>query len=205
MIKLINQIDEIRNSTPDDQIIRMLNPQQWIDIIESKQYSIVENVYNSLQPNNGRKTISRKDLFETSNIQERIVKAMMWAFPNENKDTPVHIVLSELPYIVSCINESGNDFVRLYGRLTGINGIADSTTSIIMYIAGLKLYEKRALAITSHTLNAFRKFDELKVYCDLGYIPQLLALHQEAERIGFDAEQLEYYLFRVSSEKLKLI
>ena len=113
--------------------------------------------------------------------------------------------MNELQHIAAYINEIGNDFVRLYGRLTGINGIADSTVSIIFYAFRLNLNGKRALAITSHTLNAFRKFEELKDYCNLGYIAQLLALHQEAERIGVDAEQLEYYLFRVSSEKLKLI
>lgn len=205
MKKLINQIDIIRNSNPEDQIITMHYPVQWTVFIEGNQYPIVETVYNSLKSQEGNKIITRNDIVKTINEQERIVKAMMWAFPNEIKYTPVLVVLSELQHIVSHINKFGNDFVRLYGKIIEINGISDSTASIILYASRLILNGKRALAITSHTLNAYKIFEELSDYCKLTYIPQLLALYQEAERIGVDAEQLEYYLFRVSSENIKII
>ena len=175
---------------------------------------MVGRVFSNLrfsQINNCR-VITRFDFTsDRSNPEECVIKALMWAFPNNVNKSSAPAVLVNMQRILSItsnhvgktLNES--DFIDLCAKIKSIRGVSDCTISIIMYALGISFEERKSIAITTHTLNAFKKFEELHDFYESGYIPQLMKLNIEANELGVDVEVLEYYLFRVSSEKLKLI
>lgn len=214
MARLVDQIDEIRRSNPVDQEIQLRNPHEWLQLIGEGGFPNVERIYRNLRYDTNERcnVVSREDIVSSrNNPEECIIKAMMWAFPENVENSPVGTVIGNMQSILNTGTDfvgkkiTETEFLRTTIRLLNIPGIGNSSVSIILYALDISYDWRKSVAITNHTLWAFRQFDELRDYCELGYIPQLMKLNLEAKTLNVDVEQLEYYLYRVSTEKLNLI
>lgn len=213
MARLIDQIDEIRKKDPLNQEIPLSDPHEWENLIREGHSQNVEHVYRNLsfKQTGNCKVISRGDIISSrSNPEECIIKAMIWAFPKNVEKSPVRVVLSRMVDILRILNNkigkdlNDIDYLCTYTELYKLPGIKDATISIILYALGISFNGRKTVAITNHTKNASTKFADLNNFINWSFIPQLIVLNIEANKLEVDPEQIEYYLYRVSTEKLNL-
>lgn len=216
MAKLIDNKQKIIECNPDEQEIEIteLHSLVWMQLIREKKYPLVGCIIDRLNFSEEKKcrVITRNDIVSSrDNPHECIIKALIWAFPNDIQKNRIERVLKNLPAIVGITgnyiekNLSEEKFLNLYGQLYQISGVKDRIISVIFYALGISCNGKKAVAITQHVINAFEFYEEIKPFRivnyrnreqDMGYLPRLFALNIEALKIGVDVEQLEYFLFK---------
>lgn len=208
MAKITDYKQEIMNSNPNQQVIELsLHPNNWERFFDS--YPVLQEVFNGLSLQRGRYLITRNDV-RIATGQHRIIKAMLWAFANKPKVQNLEKVLAHLNDIVNLMEQHQNDdmeeasFKHLYKELCNIPGVGATTASILFFFYNVKCNGCSPVAITGHVTDEFDKFDELREYASKPYYEQVYRFNEVANSMGVTAEQVEYFLYRVSNGEITI-
>lgn len=208
MTKIADYKQEIMKSNPNQQVIEVsLHPNNWERFFNS--YPVLQEVFNGLTLQRGRYLITRNDVRNATG-QHRIIKAMLWAFADKPRVQNLERVLAHLDDIVNLMTQHQDDdmkeaeFKHLYKDLCKISGVGETTANILFFFYNVKCDGCSPIAITGHITDEFDKFDELRGYATRPYYEQICRFNEVANSMGVTAEQIEYFLYRVSIGEIKI-
>ena len=205
MDKLLRHSQEIRSLNPrKDSVIS--------ETISKKYYSIntISDILNELGQCGDTITLSRADIFNESDTRKRIVKALIWGYPNDVRNTPG--VIENLDNIIAIVNayKQNKDGHHLLIELLGTNRMGLSTASKLLYFfdvcfddapaviidnvvnEGLTLFEEfRSLPYISNAKNYILGVKAIKAVCD-----RLNSLIND-NNVIINCDDVEYYLFLI--------
>lgn len=181
--------------------------QKWQEHINSN--NDVRNAFNTLRRNeNDELVITREDVFNAATPIEKVVKALIWGYPNgmQGKENLRNIIgnLNEIvqlltqPELEQPLNQEF--FLTLYNSLTKIHGLKQSTVSKLLYFFNIHVGNSQALIIDTNVEAAFQAFDDFVAVSfeeNIGkrYLKQFKKMNSLARQHHFQPDQLEYFLF----------
>ena len=140
MPSIINFIQEIASSNPNNQSIHISATSPWLNALAA-QSPFVNNVILALHPeNNGGRTILRSDVKKSNTAEEKIVRALIWAYPSGMHNHYESDILNRIPDISSSLMAIQNaslsqNVLRQCFRvfINTYRGIGVRTASILYY------------------------------------------------------------------------
>lgn len=207
MPKLINQLAQIRESHPENQVIPYPTGDSfWINM--ANNYSNVRNVLSNRMSN----AIQREDIFSTQDFRERIIKILMWGFLVDNRFRHVERTMPHIEAIANIMNDikDGNllwkEYVWNYNRIKRFDGVGGSKVNLLFYYFNVKCDNMKPVAITGKVTcryTDFDVFDEVRSYTT--YPKQIRVFNEFAQQNGVSVDQIEYYLYRVTNGEAIII
>lgn len=212
MPSIINFIQEVANSNPNNQSIHIRATSPWLNALAA-QFPIVNNVILALHSNNnGERTILRSDVKYSNTAEEKIVRALIWAYPSGMHNHYESDILNRIPDISTSLmaiqnaSLSLNDlrqcftvFINTYG------GIGDRTASILFYFFDVKCSIIPCLAVTEYVIRAFDDIDEFHgLNAHSSYITIISRISEVANHYKISAEQVEFFLFKYGKHLTQL-
>lgn len=197
---------------PSSQTINIVQiSSKWNDIIGL--YPIVGNVFHALSQNDRRNLlVSRYDVFNTGNLDQRIIKALIWGYPYGMQGTRnLQSIMAHLHQIIQIVNEYNSGpltkerFLSAYRTLSCISGLKQSTLSKILYFCNVSVGSNRAVIVDANVIEAFGFFDD---YYDASfesdpaerYFRQIVRINSSACRLNVTPDQIEYFLFELGKQ-----
>ncbi len=196
MEKLSNHCNEIRKANSKEQKITCPKGKGfWHDLVYNNP--IIHTVLESRESNN----ITRQEIFDTINSAERIVKILMWGFPDGGRGK---FTARIIPYIAEIsasmeeINEHDlpwKEYVRHYNRIIRFQGVGRSTANLFFFFFKVKCNGMEPVAITERVTKHFAEFEEFNgINPTTTYLRQLQVFNDLAKKYKVTVEQIEYYL-----------
>lgn len=154
-------------------------------------------------------TISRNDLFKTVDIDEFIVKTLMWGYPTGGRGNNITKVLEETNFrkLVKLLQQYRNDNVtleELKRDIKTIKGVNLSTMSKLLHFLKINVNDETALILDQKIINIIsnNRFVELHPLIGIKYnkaidryVEYLKTINQLATKIQVLADQIELFLF----------
>lgn len=214
MARLDDNLEIINSNDCDPTTQRIIiprEPDKWA--VYTRNNQIVRDVYYALPLEQDKTTrvIKREDL-RVGTPQERVVKALLWAFIERPNGAPSERIINQLSSIAETFQHFSemplnlNHFILKYREILGnYEDMGKSTLSVLMYVFNIKSGDLRSIAITGYVDEALSYFKELRPLREADYFEQLWCIYSEALRLKVDIERLEYYLFKVGKHEIKVI
>ena len=209
MASLFNHQSDIQNVPLQAQVITISKRyKQWDDIYNTNP--IVREVFDGLSSHGYPFGIRRREIFSTNNVEKRIIKALIWAYPKGKRGNGLSRAVDNLICIANILRVyMGKDlpqkeYNNLCKVLRKIDGISFGVLGLLLYYFKIKCNGRYSIAITGHVRNAYQQFVELQGYSNRLYHIQLEHLNSLATQMNVTAEQLEFYLFTISQNKIQL-
>lgn len=170
------------------------------------QYEELPAIFGSIQNQEGVYTISRADVFSETDTRRKIIKALIWGFPNgyRGRHTLCKIIanLWKITDILGHLNPryTQKQMCEMFRELTAIPGVGFSTVTKLLYFFNVRVGNYKAVIVDSNVLKAIPNISEMRhspsdcspesYYQQIGYINRISA------RLGIDSpDKLEYFLF----------
>lgn len=202
-MRITDFADLIRNLPVDNQAFDIK-----YDIWKSVDSPLIEHIFKG----NKIITISRYDLFQsTENIEEQIIKILMWGFPSKGRGKHIDNFLSSKEFIdfmqelrtVENTNKIGLTEIK---RLLRFKGLKLSSLSKILYFRKVKINSIFSLILDQKVINALNsgkfkdndieKFKNLKYENALeNYINYLEFMQTLANEMKTNPDNVEMFLF----------
>lgn len=177
--------------------------------ISKKYYSIssISDILNEFGQYGDIITLSREDIFNESDTRKRIVKALIWGYPNDVRNTPG--IIQSIDQLVAVINayKQNKDGLNLLIELLGIDRMGLSTASKLLYFFDVCFDDATAVIIdnvVNEGLTLFEEFRGLPYIANAkNYVLGVKAINALRNRLNklnnmnIECEDVEYYLFRI--------
>ena len=207
MAKLINQIEEIRNSNPFGQIIPYPNGSNiW------NHLALINSIVHEVLNEHNTHVLTRQYIFNTKDTSIRIVKTLVWGFLIDNRGSHLDDTLENLSSIAEIMetikgtNLTWKEYVRCYNHLRRINGVGRSTENLLFYFFNVRCEGMEPVAITGKVTDLydqFEDFDRIRSYTT--YPKQIDVFNNFAFANGVRVDQIEYYMYRVSNNETTIL
>jgi hypothetical protein len=155
--------------------------------------------------------ISRKDIFDTKDVEIKILKTIMWGYPRGMRGKHFSTVFQKLPELAEKLksfqgeNLSKSEYeAYLRPVFDNTRGLGLSTYSKLLYFFEVKIDSYPCLILDERLLLSFRsgQFEELKYLTSQPkynpskwYVDYLRVMHWEAQTLKIKPEKLEQFLF----------
>lgn len=180
----------------------------WInDETNSSQRQELEKFFE----NSNEITISRQNIFDTTDTKELIFKTIFWGYPRGMRGNNFTEILQKLPKLVDILNElkeinnlSSNNFKNIIKQFKSISGLGISTYSKFLYFLNLKINNHPCLILDQRLINVFsnNKFPEFSDFQKINYInapnayvDYIKTTNQIAIENSTKGENIELFLF----------
>ena len=156
-------------------------------------------------------TISRLDIFETTEPREAIIKTIYWGYPGGMRGNHfvnilkhIELIESSLLGLKQTIRPTTADFTELTKTFKNIKGLGVSTYSKLLYFFSLKFNDSPCLILDQRLIDVFASkaysdFQQLKNIrydnAEKRYLDFLQLTRQLASKIGTEGENIELFLF----------
>jgi hypothetical protein len=184
------------------------------ETISKKYYDIgsISDIVCELGRQGESVSLSREDIFNESDTRKRIVKALIWGYPNDVRNTPG--VIENLDNIVAFVNayKQNKDGHHLLIELLGTDRMGLSTASKLLYFFDVCFDGAPAVIIdnvVNEGLTLFEEFRGLPYISNAkNYILGVKAINEVRNRLNsiiddnliIECEDVEYYLFRIGQQ-----
>lgn len=209
MASLFNHQAEIQNVPLHAQVITISKRyKQWDDLYNTNP--IVREVFDRLSSHGYPFGIRRREIFSTINVEKRIIKALIWAYPKGKRGNGLSRAIDNLTCIANILrvymgkNIPQEEYINLCKVLRKIDGVSFSVLGILLYYFKISCNGLASIPITGHVRNAYQQFVELQGYRNSLYHIQMEHLNSLAKQLYVTTEQLEFYLFTISQNKIQL-
>lgn len=201
MARLIDQIDQIRDNHPEDQVIPYpMHNSFWMNLADV--YPIVRDVLT----NRTSDEIMRETIFSTDDNIERIIKILIWGFLVDNRFRHVERTMPQIETIANIMNDikdrnlSWKEYVRNYNRIINFNGVGRSKVNLLFYYFNVKCDNMKPVAITGKVASRYVGFEDfIEISSYTTYPKQIRVFNDFAQQNGVTVDQIEYYLYRVTN------
>ena len=203
MPSITNYIHKIANTNPNNQSIHIRATSPWLNVLAA-EFPIVDTVTLALQPeNNGGWMILRSNVKNSITTEEKIVRALIWAYPNGMHNHYERDILHQLPNISTALvalqgaDLSFNEFIQHFRDfIKRHRGIGVSTASILFYFFEVKCNNIPCVAVTGNVNRAFDDIDEFNgLNAHSSYFTRINRISEVANQYNVSAEQVELFLF----------
>ncbi len=150
-------------------------------------------------------TISRNDIFETDNLEDRIIKTIFWGYPRGMQGNNFRNILNNINDIINVINNiNDHEPNDLNDLIKNINGVGISTFSKLLYFSGLTFNNNPCLILDSRLIEIFRngtfiEYNPLQGInynnASVRYLEYIELTNQIANRLKTNGENIEQFLF----------
>lgn len=201
MARLIDQIDQIRDNHPENQVIPYpMRNGFWMNL--ANDYPIVRDVLT----NRISDEIMRETIFSTNDNIERIIKMLIWGFLVDNRFRHVERTMPQIETIANIMNDikdrnlSWKEYVRNYNRLIRFDGVGRSKVNLFFYFFNVKCENMKPVAITGKVTSRYVDFEDfIEIRSYTTYPKQIRVFNDFAQQNGVTVDQIEYYLYRVTN------
>ena len=178
-----------------------------------KQFSWFKEINDSLFQNKKTLIINRKDIFETSDFKEKIIKTIYWGYPSGmrgknaenilNSIESIEEVFNELKQTMNPTEENLNEFIRNI-KGSDIRGLGLSTYSKLLYFSNITFNNNPCLILDRRLINVFsnkvyKEFNSLRNIkydnAEKSYYQYIELMHNIAQEMNTNAENIEQFLF----------
>lgn len=175
----------------------------------------LKDLNNKLFEGKNTLTISRKDIFETLNSKEKIIKIIYWGYPAGMRGNHFINIFKNIDLIENILMElkkisypTENDFQLLTKKLKEIRGLGLSTYSKILYFFEISFNKDCCLILDQRIINVFSnqtysEFDKLKTIryknAEVNYLYFINLLNRLASTFNTKGENIELFLFSFGS------
>ena len=177
---------------------------EWQRLFE--QYPDLPELFNSLRNSEGVFSISREAVFSEQNVRGRVLKTLIWGFPNGYRGMrTLSKIMANMDRITAILGHLQQRYTQaqmceLYRELKSIPGLGASTIAKLFYFFKVRIANFDAVIIDSNVLKAIPAISEMKkcpndnspesYYQQVGYINRI------STRCNIDRpDKLEYFLF----------
>lgn len=197
----IEDYKELICALPFEDQAFLVKKEIWKNILGNSNH--VENIF---EDNNSIK-ISRKDLFNETNIETFIIKVLMWGYPSGGRGNNIKQFLKNNNKIKEILENRQNlSFEKLKNILNESKGAKLSTISKLLYFKKILIDGFNALILDQKVINSLN----IKEYKDEGiekiekinydnaikhYYEYLRFLNRIANKINAKPDQIEMFLF----------
>lgn len=177
---------------------------EWQLLFET--FPELEEIFHSIQSSDGGYSISRADVFAEPDTICKIIKTLIWGFPNgyRGMHTLVKIManMGRITDILGHLNPryTQRQICDLFRELTAIPGLGFSTVTKLLYFFNVRVGNYRTVIVDSNVLKAIPNISEME-HCPFDYSPesyyqQVGYINRISTRLGIDSpDKLEYFLF----------
>lgn len=204
--------DRINNSNPARQEVLVgYISAKWQDNLN--EFPVVGLVFQGLRRDEqGQIVVSREDVFATADMEQRIIKALIWGYPKGMQGTRnLQNIIANLAYIVRQVQQYKdgalvrNRFFALCRNLYAVSGLKQSTLGKILYFCNVSVGQNRAVIVDANVLAAFECFDDfygVSFESDPAerYYSQITKINAIARTLQVNPDQVEYFLFNLGKD-----
>ena len=201
--------DRINNSNPANQEILVGNiSAKWQGILN--EFPMAGLVFQGLRRDEqGQIVVSREDVFATDDMEQRIIKALIWGYPKGMQGTRnLQNIIANMAYIVQQVQQYKdgalvrNRFLALCRNLYAVSGLKQSTLGKILYFCDVSVGQNQAIIVDANVLGAFECFDDfygVSYESDPAerYYSQITKINAVARALQVNPDQIEFFLFNL--------
>lgn len=156
-------------------------------------------------------TISRQDIFETTDLREVIIKTIYWGYTSGMRGNHFVNILKHLDLIENTFNKlrdtnrpKTEDFHDLTTTFKGVTGLGLSTYSKLLYFLKITFNDNPCLILDQRLIDVFRTktysdFQQLNSICydnaDKKYLEFLRLSNDLSKKLNTKGENIEQFLF----------
>jgi len=156
-------------------------------------------------------TISRQDIFETTDLRELIVKTIYWGYPGGMRGNHFVNILRHIDLIENKLNKLKNinrpkteDFYDLATSLKSVTGLGLSTYSKLLYFLQLTINDNPCLILDQRLIQVFKSktysdFQQINSIrydnADKKYLEFLRLSNDLSKKLETKGENIEQFLF----------
>ena len=180
---------------------------------------LIKDTLLSIPKVNGKPCLNRKDVFNETDIDKKFIKVLMWGYPDgkiyKGNTAYMPSILKNKRVIIPIItalkdkNFTADDFIGKTKELSKIKGIGTSTFSKLMYFFKVSINGKQCLIFDSKAQKALERYTETEHLKGLdqqifnNYPTFVEGIWKISDKIGLEAESIEFILFFVSDNDNK--
>ncbi|WP_442794423.1 8-oxoguanine DNA glycosylase OGG fold protein [Pelobium manganitolerans] len=156
-------------------------------------------------------TISRQDIFETTDIREKIIKTIYWGYTGGMRGNHFINILENIDLIENTFkslkqipNPTTDDFNKLITTFKKVTGLGLSTYSKLLYFLQLTFNDNPCLILDQRLIDVFvsktySEFQQLSILNDYNkekrYLDFLQLMDEVSKELGTEEENIEQFLF----------
>ena len=132
------------------------------------QYEELPAIFGSIQNQEEVYTISRADVFAESDTKRKIIKALIWGFPNGYRGMhTLEKIMANMGRITDIFGHLNLRYTQrqmcdLFRELTAIPGLGFSTVTKLLYFFDVRVGNYKAVIVDSNVLKAIPNISEMK-------------------------------------------
>ena len=166
----------------------------------------LSSIFNSIHKQEGVYEISRADVFAETDTRRRIIKSLIWGFPNGFRgQRNLSRIFARIINVTEILGALQPRYTRcqmcnLFKELTAIPGLGFSTVTKLLYFFNVRVGNYTAVIVDSNVLKVIPNISEMK-NCPVdpspeSYYQQAGYINRISEHLGLDSpDKLEYFLF----------
>ena len=176
------------------------------------QFEWLTALNNNLFGDNETLTLSRQDIFDTTNLRELIIKTIYWGYTRGMRGNHFVNILKHIDPLEDTFtklkqktNLTSDDFNQLTQIFENIVGLGPSTYSKLLYFLQFSFNENPCLILDQRLINVFasKTYSEFKLLKTISsgakaekmYLEFLHLINQESKNLGTEGENIEQFLF----------
>lgn len=167
---------------------------------------------NNLFSDNKTLTLSRQDIFDTTNLRELIIKTIYWGYTRGMRGNHFVNILKHIDLLEDTFAKlkqkaklTSDDFDQLTQIFKNIAGLGHSTYSKLLYFLQLSFNENPCLILDQRLIDIFasKTYSEFKLLNTISYgtkaekmyLEFLRLTNEVSKSLGTEGENIEQFLF----------
>ncbi len=195
----IKRIDTESQTTSVEQI-----PNKWT--IHYDRFPWLQEILESIE-SNGEYKLSRRDIFNTQDKRERVVKTIFWGFPKAYRSNEtLESILESIDNITKALHNYGRiltqeEYISLFNNLRRIGGMQESTISKLLCFWRIRVASSEAIIVDQFVRESSHIFEQLwgtsllYPYSAEDNLFVVKKINSIARSMKVRPQQLEYFLF----------
>lgn len=156
-------------------------------------------------------TISRQDIFETTDLRELIIKTIYWGYTGGMRGNHFVNILKQVSLLENTFsklkqkqNSTSNDFTELSKIFKNISGLGLSTYSKLLYFLQITFNDNPCLILDQRLIDvfatkAYSEYNSIKSIrydnAEKKYLDFLQLTNEVCKNLGTEGENIEQFLF----------
>ena len=174
------------------------------------QFEWFKRLNDNLFNNNRNLSISRQDVFNTDDLESKIIKAIYWGYPGGMRGNHFIGILNHFSSLIEGIEAlikleypTENHLKEFSQKMRRIDGLGLSTYSKLLYFSEIRINSYQCLILDKRLIDVFNKnlfsdfdFPTLRYYNTQDhYLSYLMQMNDIKGFLNTKAENIEQFLF----------
>lgn len=176
-----------------------------------KEIESLERINNHIFGKSSSLSVSRKDIFNKTDIKEKIILSIYWGYPRGMRGNHFINLIKQVDDIVKTLKKllskklpDANDFHEMIKSFDDIDGLGLSTYSKILYFNNISFNRNPCLILDQKLINVFNNqiFTQFSDLSNINYntatnnyLQYLELMKKTASELESQGENIEQFLF----------